>query len=38
VRNTEKWIDENKWVMESFTKDKGGKEFKNMEITYTRAK
>lgn len=38
VRSTEKWIDDNKWVMESFMKGKDGKEFKSMEITYTRAK
>jgi hypothetical protein len=38
VRNTEKWIDDSKWIMESHTKGKDGKEFKNMEITYTRAK
>jgi hypothetical protein len=38
VRSTEKWIDDNQWVMASFTKGKDGKEFKGMEITYTRAK
>lgn len=37
-RSTERWIDDSKFIMESFMKGKDGKEFRNMEITYTRAK
>lgn len=37
-RATERWTDEDTWVMESFKTGKDGKEFKQMEITYARAK
>lgn len=37
-RTTEKLIDADKWVMESFVPGPDGKEYKCMEITYERAK
>jgi len=37
-RTTEKWLSDDKWVMESYVPGKDGKEFRCMEITYTRVK
>lgn len=37
VRNVEKWVDENTWVMEMYRPGPDGKEFRSMQITYTRA-
>ena len=38
TRSTERWVDNDHWVMESYIAGKDGKEFKQMEITYARAK
>ena len=37
-RTTEKWLSDDKWVMESYVPGKDGKEYRCMEITYTRVK
>lgn len=36
VKMVSRLIDKNKWVLESYMVGEDGKEFKNMEITYTR--
>lgn len=38
MRSTERWIDADHWVMQSFTPGSDGKEFLSMEIRYARRK
>lgn len=38
MRSVEKIVSDDKWVMEMYSKGSDGKEFKNMEIDYTRKK
>jgi len=38
MRSTERWVDADHWVMQSFSPGPDGKEFMNMEIRYARRK
>lgn len=38
MRSTERWVDDDHWLMQSFAPDRHGKEYLAMEIAYARAK